>query len=282
MDREEFYIKRLLEGSRPSVHGIGDDAALITGSSAPVSVTTDSTVENVHFTRTYHLSAIVHKAIKRSVTDTIAVGSVPRYLVMNIIFPDGFTRPKLRRVASLVLSFTRSYGMRLVGGDTSFHKGPLVITATIIGTFIKQQPITRAGAHAGDYIYMTGVLGRPLMTKAVSRVDIRGLVRLISRHEITAMIDITDGFIRDLARITIEHGKGALVRTADIPLYRGARFSDAARAGEDYEFLFTTPRLIADNRSVALIGRVINEPSMLAMNIRNQIESLELRGWSYG
>jgi thiamine-monophosphate kinase len=75
---------------------------------------------------------------------------------------------------------------------------------------------------------------------------------LAERKLVTSMIDVSDGLILDLERITVEQGLGAEINVEQIPIspYYKDRISDfvsepyepALSGGEDYELLFTAPR----------------------------------------
>jgi thiamine-monophosphate kinase len=66
--------------------GIGDDAALVTvPSGQELILTTDMSIEGVHFTATLHpAQAVGHRALARSLSDIAAMGGTPRYAMISI------------------------------------------------------------------------------------------------------------------------------------------------------------------------------------------------------
>ena len=66
--------------------GIGDDAALITVSPGQeIILTTDMSIECVHFTPTLHPpTAVGHRALARSLSDIAAMGGTPRYALISL------------------------------------------------------------------------------------------------------------------------------------------------------------------------------------------------------
>ena len=158
--------------------------------------------------------------------------------------------------------------------------------------------VKRSGAGPGDSIYVSGTLGDSALGLKVLHDGKRGEKDdyLISRHTFpeprlklgrelakrrlaTAMIDISDGLLLDLQRITMEFGLGTEIEISQIPIsahYR-ERISNfaselhelALSGGEDYELLFTSPKgkrgeikEVAESLNVDIteIGYVTAEP----------------------
>src|SRR5208282_4686243 len=73
------------------VVGIGDDAAVIKPSKAPMLLTTDMMVEGVHFdlrwTTPFQLG---FKLVSVNVSDIYAMGGRPRFLLLNFAAPKDF------------------------------------------------------------------------------------------------------------------------------------------------------------------------------------------------
>jgi len=78
------------------------------------------------------------------------------------------------------------------------------------------------------------------------------------------MIDISDGLLLDLGRITVDRGLGALISADKLPLSGGYKsivsdctegfYELALSGGEDYELLFTSPE--GNRESVTRIASV--------------------------
>jgi thiamine-monophosphate kinase len=119
--------------------------------------------------------------------------------------------------------------------------------------------VTRAGAHVGDGVYVTGALGamgaavRALVAGRRGRlpaVPDRGAVGPQLAGVASAMIDVSDGLVQDLGHVCRASGVGAVVEAARLPVAASCRRALGARAavfaataGEDYELLFTvSPR----------------------------------------
>jgi thiamine-monophosphate kinase len=162
------------------------------------------------------------------------------------------------------------FGLELIGGNLSASR-ELFIDVTVLGEVESDIMVKRTGARAGDTIYISGTVGdsvlglkalksgkkdekdRFLISRHISPQPRLALGReLAERKLVTSMIDVSDGLILDLERITVEQGLGAEINVEQIPIspYYKDRISDfvsepyepALSGGEDYELLFTAPR----------------------------------------
>ena len=157
----------------------------------------------------------------------------------------------LAEFAAGLKSDIAEYGIRLLGGDTVYHGGELVISITAIGKCAK--PITRSGAKVGDNIFVSGVIGGGYLgLQAKRRGEVSG--RAVEKYELpvprldielqgiaSACIDISDGLLADLGHICRESGIGAEIFSSRIPLFdETADLMAQITGGDDYELLFTS------------------------------------------
>ena len=139
----------------------------------------------------------------------------------------------------------------LAGGDTVRGPGPIVLTLAVTG-ILHADPITRAGAKAGDLIVVTGSFGGSLLGKHADfepRLD--EARRLVALGPPAAMADVSDGLLRDLANIATISGCGAKVDAARVPIAAAAHqrslatgraaIDHALHDGEDFELVFAWP-----------------------------------------
>ncbi len=248
------------------VLGIGDDAAVLQlprGSQLVAAV--DTLVEGVHFPIGTAAADVGWKAVAVNVSDLAAMGARPRWALLSVTSPDPRAALALARGA---MACARRYGATLVGGDTT--RGPAGASVTLLGTVPRGRAVTRAGARAGDDIWIAGVLGdataglacaqRRLHPSARDRASfLRALDRpnpplalgLALRAVASAMIDVSDGVLADLGHVLDASSLGATLGAGPLPASRallravpdvGARFAMQCR-GDDYTLLFTaSPR----------------------------------------
>jgi thiamine-monophosphate kinase len=254
--------------------GIGDDAALIeAGRGRELILTADLTIEGVHFLPGIHPPrAVGHRALARSLSDIAAMGGTPRYALISLAISPRTTRAWLKEFYAGVFALARRFAVMVVGGDTAVVSGATSVDAMVVGEIPSGKAILRSGARPGDQLFVSGRLGLSALGlrslrggkngKAATREN-RNAARkahlypeprcelgrfLGKRNLATALIDLSDGFSTDLARLCAASRVGACVEAAKIPalfpatpggLSRDEALGLALNGGEDYELLFT-------------------------------------------
>ena len=258
--------------------GIGDDAAVLAvRRGEELVVTTDFSLEDVHFRRGWHApEAVGHKCLARGLSDIAAMGARPVAVFVSLAVPREFTRGRrswVDRFYDGLLALAEQWSVPLAGGDLAQAPGGararVAADIVLVGAVERGRALLRSGAKAGDAIYVTGTLGgaaaelrglprsmkrKPAQPPARSR---SGLLHtdehphffpeprihvgraLVRRRLATAAIDISDGVSVDLQHLCEESGLRAEVDAALLPLGRGAAMNDALHGGDDYELLFT-------------------------------------------
>lgn len=257
---EEGLIE-LLADRLPPASGevwIGDDAAVVAAPSDRLLLTTDTMVEGSDFDLSYATGAdIGWKVIAINVSDIAAMGGEPSKGLTTLCLPPA---TELRFVEELVdglLQATDRYGLELVGGDISAAES-ISIGVAVLGS-VQGEPWLRSGATVGDALCVTGALGGSFSGLQALRADpaaggpgvtrhLRPEARLeaakaLSGSRISSGIDISDGLVIDLGRLTRASQVGCEVSGAAIPVDEGiVEGSDAALfGGEDFELLVTMP-----------------------------------------
>jgi thiamine-monophosphate kinase len=285
--------RRALTNDRVRV-GIGDDAAVISaGGATDLIACSDLMVEGVHFRREWGEPGLIgHKALAVTLSDVAAMGGEAKFAMVSIALPHGLPPGFVDQVFQGIFDLADSQGVSIVGGDTSSSRDSLFIDTSVIGECAAGKAITRAGARAGDSIYVTGALGASslglmLLERGVRLRDCdddpaarRALIRhLAPRPRLeagrtigekglaTAMIDISDGLSTDMWHILSESRCGAVIQGAALPIHESvlpARafgfdpLSLALNGGEEYELLFTVRP--EDCRRVAEVSNALGIP----------------------
>src|SRR5512143_818169 len=81
------WLKRVCSGSSPGLTvGIGDDTAVVRPSRGmEVILTTDLSIEAIHFLRRLHPARSVgHRALARALSDVAAMGGRARYALLSV------------------------------------------------------------------------------------------------------------------------------------------------------------------------------------------------------
>lgn len=245
-------IQRLARAEDESVIlGIGDDAAVVRldGENSELVLTTDSVVEGVHFTSEAPPAAVGHKLAGRLLSDLAAMGAEPLWMLCNIAAPARYPADAVTSLYRGMKKLASRHGMSIIGGDMT-RAEKLHLHGFAIGRLPRGSAVTRAGARPGDIIFVTGTLGGSISGKHLRfspRVD--EALWLREGGWPSAMIDISDGLLRDLSHISAASNCAAELDAKLIPISRAARKLDdghsplehALSDGEDFELLFTIP-----------------------------------------
>jgi len=274
-------------------------------------VTTDFTLEGIHFRRDWHPpESVGHRCLARGLSDIAAMGGEPVAVFLSLALPRDLRQAWVGRFARSLISLAEKHGATVAGGDTAESPGGILADIIVIGTVPKGKAILRSGAKAGDRIYVSGELGGSAaavvrMRNGRPKVKPRDYVRhfypeprvalgrvLREKKLVSAMIDTSDGLSTDLAHVCEESGVGAEIDSSLIPracVGKPAREVDldlALHGGEDYELLFTAarekriPRHIA-GVAITQIGQITRSRGIFVRDSRGVGYELHPRGWEH-
>jgi thiamine-monophosphate kinase len=269
-------VRALLAQWGAAAEGVGDDGAVLdVPSGSRLVVSTDTTVEDVHFRRQWMSPAEVGwRATQAALSDLAAMGATPLGVLLALTVPVGW-RDDLTALAAGIAEATRSARAPIVGGDVT-DGNRLALAITVLGH--AKRPLSRAGARPGDTLYVTGALGGPGAALAAwesgaapRAADRARFVRPAARiaagewlvtHGATAAIDLSDGLAGDVAHLAHASGVHCVLDLDAIPCVPDADVGAALASGEEYELLVAAPALdtqaFTDATGLALtaIGRV--------------------------
>jgi thiamine-monophosphate kinase len=298
--------------------GIGDDCAvlrLLPGRGKrekDTLVTTDFTLEGIHFRRDWHSAESVgHRCLARGLSDIAAMGGEPVAAFLSLALPRDLPQSWVGRFARSLISLAERYGVTLAGGDTAESPDGVLADIVVVGSVPKGDAVLRSGARPGDRIYVSGELGgsaaavwqmrkkpkRKLNPREYGRhffpeprIELGRVLR--EKGLASAMIDTSDGLSTDLAHICEESGVGAELEAEAIPrasVGKPAREVDlqlALHGGEDYELLFTAhpgkriPARIA-GIPITQIGHITRLRKIFLRNRGGVGYELEPLGWEH-
>lgn len=235
-------------------HAIGDDAAvLVPGAIASLVISTDASVENVHFRRGWLTpKEIGYRATAASLSDLAAMAAEPLGVLVAMTLPAEW-RDRLDEIADGIGEATEAASTRILGGDLSDGRD-LSLSVTVLGN--SANPLRRSGARAGDRVYVTGNLGGPsaallaLTSNETPSPDARArfahpVPRIrealwLAAHGAASAIDISDGLAADLSHIAAASGVSISISLDRIPVMADVSAKDAAGSGEEYELVVTS------------------------------------------
>ncbi len=250
-DRLREIVARL----GPRAGELGDDCALLPLGGTTLALSIDCSLEGVHF-RTDWLTfeEIGWRSAAAALSDLAAEGAAPLGVLVSLGMP-GSGEPGAE-IMNGVAAAAQSVGAKVLGGDLTRSEQYLV-DVCVLGT--AERPVRRAGARAGDGVWVTGRLGGAGLALAGYRSGTRpgggsalgrryshpeprvAAGRWLAEHGATAMIDISDGLAADAGHLAAASGVGLAITLERLPCWDGVAPLAAAASGEEFELLVTLP-----------------------------------------
>ncbi|GAA1984005.1 thiamine-phosphate kinase [Isoptericola halotolerans] len=333
-DLDESELLALIFPLLPTSEGVdvgpGDDAAVVRAGDGRVVVSTDVLVEGRHFRRDWSTGYDVgHRAAMQNLADIAAMGARTTSMVVSLVMPEDLPVDWVTGFARGLADAATPAGAVVVGGDLSGGDA-VVVAVTVHGDLQGRAPVLRSGARPGDVVAHAGVLGASaaglalLTAHAATAADgapgapgplapfVAAYLRpgsplaagpAAADGGATAMLDVSDGLVRDAGRIarasgvSIDLSSGSLSRdvAALVPaaVELAIATDDAAGAhaahdwvlsgGEDHGLLATFPAQVADRDlppGFREIGRVVaadDGPQVLLDGDRPEVSP----GWDH-
>lgn len=233
-----------------TVLGIGDDAAVLDHFGKQVVVTTDLLVEGVHFDLMYTpLKHLGYKSVVVNISDVYAMNATPTQLTLSIAFSNRFSLEALEEFYEGVITACNTYGVDLVGGDTSSSQKGLIISVTALGEVQPEKIVKRSTAKKGDLLCCTGDLGaayvgllflerekKIFLESPQVQPDLEGekyvigrllkpearkdIIEFFEQQQIvpSAMMDISDGLSSEILHICKNSNLGCMLYEEKIPI----------------------------------------------------------------
>ena len=212
---------------------------------------------------------IARKSVVSCASDLAAKGAKPIAAMISLGIPKTADSKFVRGLADGVARASREFGVKIVGGDTN-ESSELVIDCCMIGN-IGSNMVSRAGAHPGDVVVVSGLFGLPAAglkillkgshaSNSFGRRAIRSVMEPAPRQEFGAAlakyfsssIDSSDGLATSLYELA--RGSGTDMTIDNIPAAPGIEgfASDNGldsrdlvfHGGEEYEIVATIPQQV--------------------------------------
>jgi thiamine-monophosphate kinase len=267
--------------------GIGDDAAAWSLASGVEISTTDTMVDDVHFTaQTMSWTDVGWKLWAANVSDVISMGAVPLVGVVTLGIPASLDVSAIDDLYAGMLEACARYGTLLVGGDIVRTRETFVTVA--LNGVCEGAVLRRDVARPGDVVGVSGALGGSNGGLRLLRASGEAPDALANAHRqptprvatglalvaagVTGAMDVSDGLVADLAKLCRASGVGATIDAGRVPvapaLLEAFNEEDALACalggGEDYEVLFTgsreaVERAMAQIDGAQIIGEIVDD-----------------------
>ncbi|WP_427018373.1 thiamine-phosphate kinase [Pseudarthrobacter sp. P1] len=225
-----------LKGSESVLLGPGDDAAVLAAPDGRMVVSIDTQVQDKDFRlqwpNGYRTTGydVGFKAAAQNLSDINAMGAVPTSLVVSLTLPGTTEVAWVEGLAEGLVAAIEELGATdcsVAGGDLSAG-AEIVVTVAVMGSLEGRAPVLRSGARVGDVLALAGSAGvaaagwallegptpsskfTPAMADAARdfchpRPPLAaGPAAALAGA--TAMMDVSDGLLRDAARIAAASG----------------------------------------------------------------------------
>ena len=281
-------VKRLKQGEHAIV-GSGDDAAVVAATDSFL-VSTDTLVENHDFKLEWSTGFdLGFKSVASNLADIAAMGATPTVLVVAMVVPKTTKISWLEAFADGLQAACDqlSPGAAIVGGDLASGE-QVVISVTVHGQLDGLTPVLRSGAKVGDVVAVCGPLGKAACGLALLQSGNQDLIRsyddwvlaqlrpappidqgvVANQAGASAMLDVSDGLIRDLGRIAKASNVSIEIERSQLAGYEAMLdlpaqglgvepISWVLQGGEDHSLLATFPASAILPRSFKAIGKVV-------------------------
>ena len=258
--------------SLPStILSIGDDAAVLKHHGETV-VSTDMLVEGVHFDLAYMpLKHLGYKSVVVNLSDIYAMNAQATQVLVSLAVSNRFPLEAVEEIYAGIHLACKTYGVDLVGGDTTSSKQGLQLSVTALGEVSKTGAVLRSGAAENDLLVVSGDIGGAYMGLQVlvrenevfkvnprHQPDLESYSYLVERQlkpearkdvvqllqdldlKPTAMIDISDGLSSEIMHLCKQSGVGCRVYENKFPL--------------DPQFISVCEEFKLDSTTIALSG----------------------------
>lgn len=306
MNEREIIARLRRIATDPAARGLADDAALLDG----LVITHDTIAEGIHFLPFDPPASVGWKLVAVNLSDLAAKGAAARAVLLSMTIGD----PDWDEAFIDGLEAAcESYSVALIGGDTIAlpARAPRVLGLTAIGRAGKRTP-SRSGGRPGDALWLVGTLGDsaaglkqlladpkaagPLVDHYRRPVPLLAAGPALARRA-SAMMDVSDGLLLDLARLCEASGCGAEIDLGALPLSqafiaergegRTARLF-AATGGDDYALLAALPAgldplslSLPSQARVTPIGRLVERNGIALTHDGEPVELPETMGYEH-
>ena len=231
--------------------GVGDDAAVISLSDNLI-VSTDTSVEGVHFPKGVKPEYAAYRACVTALSDLAAMGSHP--LAFQLSLSTKESSPKFFSSFKKGLQdFSNDYKIGLTGGD--LVKGQYQISVTVFGKQVSKI-LLRNNSRVGDIVCLSGQLGDGLFgmqnfkkhnrKNKISSAYLKPKALIDYGKTIaefaSSAIDISDGFLQDLGHLSKASNVGFTLSSSLIPHNSNLSLNQCLNCGDDYQLIFTVPK----------------------------------------
>lgn len=297
-------IAQILPGAPTVIEGVGDDCAVVRIFERLMLLTCDTFIENVHFRPAYASAQdIGWKSATSAISDIAAMGGAPLFSLVAVACPAETDSTYVEGLYHGLTDAAGQAGAIVVGGDTTMSPNGIYLDVTVVGEVIGNRYLSRRGAQSGDLLGVTGHLGlssaglwsldnnrnAPVLARAHHRPTARIAEGqwLSGCEHVKAMIDISDGLVRDAGHLAQASHVGVEIDPESLPVDSDLRqfcleydldpLDFVLSGGEDYELAFVIQPDHADE-CLRTFRREFRTPIFVAGRFTNEWPGVQVAG----
>lgn len=316
MNEVDFIARYFAPLAAEGAFALQDDAACYNcPPDKQLVVTHDALTENIHFLPTTDPADIAAKLFAVNLSDLAAKAAEPAACLLTFAPHKTVSPDWVAAFANETGRQLKQWDIALLGGDTIAMPQTSLFALTLWGLVAPNAMVRRAGAQAGDDVYVSGTIGKGWLGLRDAQRNIEQNIKektiyqchyerpaprlalgLALRPHIHAATDISDGLFADLTHICTASALGMTIQLEAIP------FADNApelrdfliTGGDDYELIFTAPpenrasiEACATQTDIAIsrIGQVIAGEEVVFLDAQGQAQgqgqSPKYKGWQH-
>jgi thiamine-monophosphate kinase len=249
--------------------GLGDDAYLMQAGGETWAVSTDASVEGLHFRLDWTTpEAALEKALLSNLSDINAMGGRASLAFLALGALKSWDRDMAVRLGRTLARLEARHGFKVAGGDTVRKEKECFFSFTVMGK-VEGRPLLRSNVRPGHRLYVSGPLGASASGLALLQAGRRrgedpawdpffaahdrpepplGLgPALAALPGPVAAIDVSDGLSSELwhlsrqsgCRLTVEWGKLPYDKGLESLPVSGPWRDRVLHGGEEYRLLFS-------------------------------------------
>lgn len=272
-----------------------DDASWFSVGKSKIVVNVDAFDSEVHWINTLTYKEIGKRSVIAAFSDVLVKGARPVGGLVSLRAPKFLDERFVEEIFEGIIEGLRIFNAELLGGDTDIVADN-VLRLTLVGIGISEdgQIIRRKGASVGEYLLMTGSVGRSSILydihegnaricKTVNIEDSSSNIPPVDnwlsvKGVITSSIDNSDGLALSLYYLAESSNVGIFLEK--IPIFSGLleclSFDDALEkalysSGEEYNFIFTVPKeyvhmVLSKVENASVIGKIVENRGVYLRN----------------
>lgn len=235
----------------------GDDAAVIDPVDEYEVISTDMSVEGVHFDLSWMTAEDAGwRALAFALGDLAAKGAWPEWVLASVALPRDWTTENLVGLFKGMHALASKHSMAIEGGDMTAITGPAVLSLTV-GGHADGKPVPRRDVRPGWQVAVTGPLGASAVALRQRRVLLPD--PLLDQGQLLNEMglccgDVSDGLVREMEKFAQMAGIGFRLDASKVPVAEGASLEDALSSGEEVQLVCVGPESLIGASGLAAVG----------------------------